>query len=183
MTNIYIIICTCLQFRIRIQFQKFNLKKKRLFLVSYNGNYLASKLPRNDWKWRDDWSSQQNCCIWGTENQHAYIEKPTHPTGVTVWCGFWSKGIIGLFFFENEQREAVTVNGVRYRALLNEFLFTKIEEEDIGNIYFQREGATCHTAEGTLTPCFWRSHYQPQSWDRLVISDLWFRLFVGCRQR
>ena len=29
-------------------------------------------------------------------------------------------------------------------------LFTKIEEEDIGNIWFQQDGATCHTAEATL---------------------------------
>ena len=34
--------------------------------------------------------------------------------------------------------------------MLNEFLFTKIEEEDIGNIWFQQEGATFHTAEATL---------------------------------
>ena len=34
--------------------------------------------------------------------------------------------------------------------MLNEFLFTKIEEEDIGNIRFQQDGATCHTAEATL---------------------------------
>ena len=45
-------------------------------------------------------------------------------------------GIIGPFFFENEQGEAVTVNGDRYRYMLNEFLFTKIGE-DIGNIWFQ----------------------------------------------
>ena len=32
----------------------------------------------------------------------------------------------------------------------NEFLFTKIEEEDIGNIWLQQDGATCHTAEATL---------------------------------
>ena len=32
----------------------------------------------------------------------------------------------------------------------NEFLFTKIEEEDIGNIWFQQDGATYHTAEATL---------------------------------
>ena len=38
-----------------------------------------------------------------------------------------SRGIIGPFFFENEQGEAVTVNDDRYRAMLNEFLFTKIE--------------------------------------------------------
>ena len=33
---------------------------------------------------------------------------------------------------------------------MNEFLFTKIEEEDIGTIWFQLDGATCHTAEATL---------------------------------
>ena len=33
---------------------------------------------------------------------------------------------------------------------MNEFLFTKIEEEDIGNTWFQQDGATCHTAEATL---------------------------------
>ena len=74
---------------------------------------------------------------------------------------------MGHFFFENEQGKAVTVNGDRYRAMLNEFLFTKIEEENIGNIWFQQDGATCHTAEATfdvLRPVF-EDHedYQPQS--------------------
>ena len=53
-------------------------------------------------------------------------------------------------FLRNEQGEAVTVNGDRYRAMLNEFLFTKIEEKDIGNIQFQQDGAACHIAEATL---------------------------------
>ena len=94
--------------------------------------------------------NKQNCRILGTENPHAYIEKPMHPKRVTVWCGFWSRDITGPFFFENEQGKAVTVNGDRYMAMLNEFLFTKIEEEDIGNIWFQQDGATCHTAEAIL---------------------------------
>ena len=34
--------------------------------------------------------------------------------------------------------------------MLNEVLFTKIEEDDIGNIWFQQDGATCHTAEARL---------------------------------
>ena len=42
------------------------------------------------------------------------------------------------------------MNGDRYRGMLNEFLFTKIEEEDVGNIWFQQDGATCHTAEATV---------------------------------
>ena len=84
--------------------------------------------------------NKQNCSTWDTENQHAYIEKPTHTKRATVWFGFWSRGIIGPFFFETEQVEAVTVNGDRYRDMLNVFLFTKIEEEDIGNIWFKQEG-------------------------------------------
>ena len=54
------------------------------------------------------------------------------------------------YFLENEQGEVVTVNGDRYRAMLNEFFFTKIKEEDIGNIWFQQDGVTGHTAEATL---------------------------------
>ena len=41
--------------------------------------------------------------------------------------------------------------------MLNEFLFTKIEEADIGNIRFQQDGAKCLTAEAThnvLRPVF-----------------------------
>ena len=71
--------------------------------------------------------NKPNCRIWGTENPHAYIEKPTHLKRVTVWCGFWSRDIIGPFFFENEPGETVRVNGHGYRPMLNEFLFTKIE--------------------------------------------------------
>ena len=84
---------------------------------------------------------KQNCCICGTENLHAYIEQPTYPKRVTDWCGLWSRGIIGPFFFENEEAEAVTLNGDRYRAMLKEFLFRKIEEEDIGNIWFKQNGS------------------------------------------
>ena len=57
---------------------------------------------------------------------------------------------MGRCFFENEQGVAVTVNGDRYRLMLNEFLFTKFEEKDCGNIWFQKDDAKCHKAKATL---------------------------------
>ena len=57
---------------------------------------------------------------------------------------------MGYFPSQKKKGKTVIVNGDRSRAMLNEFLFTKIEEEDIGNICFLQHGATCHTAEATL---------------------------------
>jgi len=59
-----------------------------------------------------------------------------HPQRVTVWCGMWSGGIIGPFFFENEEGAAVTVNSVRYRGMLEDLFFPRMEEEDIDDIWF-----------------------------------------------
>ena len=46
--------------------------------------------------------------------------------------------------------------------MLNEFFLRKIEEEDIGNIWFQQDGATCHTFEATLNVL------RPVSEDRII---------------
>ena len=54
--------------------------------------------------------NKQNCRIWGSENP----KKPLYLQRVTVWCSFWAGGIIGPYFFENEARAAVSVNGLRY---------------------------------------------------------------------
>ena len=75
---------------------------------------------------------------------------PTHLKRIIVLWGFSSRGIISPFFFESKQEVNVTVNGNQYRAIWYEFLFTKIKEEDIANIWFQQKGATFHTAEAVL---------------------------------
>ena len=76
---------------------------------------LAKKIIFSDEAHSDPggYENRQNCRIWGTENP--YIGKPMHPKRVTV-----SRGINGLFFIENKQREAVTVNDDRYWAMFNE---------------------------------------------------------------
>ena len=68
----------------------------------------------------------------------------------TVWCGLWSGGIIGPFFFKNDAGATVTVNGIRYRAMINQFLFLKINDINADDICFQQDGVTCHTANETI---------------------------------
>ena len=80
--------------------------------------------------------NKQTCRIWGSENSNVIIEKPVCPQRVTVWCGLWHGGIIGPFFFENEQGATVTINGERYYPMLIEFFFQKIEEGDMDDIWF-----------------------------------------------
>ena len=53
--------------------------------------------------------------------------------------------MIGPFFFENEQGAAVKANGGRYHAMLNKLLFPEIEDDDMDDISFQQDGATCYT--------------------------------------
>ena len=58
--------------------------------------------------------------------------------------GTQNKGIIEPFFFENEQGLAVTANDNRYRAMLNEFLFTKLKWRILATFGFNRT-ALCAT--------------------------------------
>ena len=50
----------------------------------FRGIFLQKKLTRRILATFGGYVNQQNCRIWGTENLHAYIEKPTHPKRVTV---------------------------------------------------------------------------------------------------
>ena len=64
--------------------------------------------------WINGYVNKQNCRIWADTNPHEVHQKQLYPEKVTVWCGFWSGGIIGPYFFENENGSSITVNGVRY---------------------------------------------------------------------
>ena len=78
----------------------------------------------------------------------------TRPKRVTVWCGFWSRGIIGPFFVENEQGEDVTVGPIR-RSLSGHveriFVYKKLKSRILGTFGFKTTALrACHTAEATL---------------------------------
>ncbi|KAF2360319.1 Protein of unknown function DUF4817 [Trinorchestia longiramus] len=69
--------------------------------------------------------NKQNCRIWVSENPREIHEHPVHPLKVTVWCGITSSRTIGPYFFEDVDGNTVTVNGNRYRQMLQEYFFVR----------------------------------------------------------
>lgn len=94
--------------------------------------------------------NKQNCRIWAAENPRTIVEKPLYPQKVTVWCAFFANGIIGPYFFENDTGNSVTVTGERYRAMIVNFLWPQLNAIDVEDLWFQQDGATCHTANATM---------------------------------
>jgi hypothetical protein len=78
----------------------------------------------------DGYVNTQNCRIWAAENPPLIHEKPLHAQRATVLCGFGAGGVIWPYFFENEAGNAVTVNVVRYRNMITEFLWPQLDGMD-----------------------------------------------------
>ncbi|GFT64266.1 hypothetical protein TNCV_5134271 [Trichonephila clavipes] len=53
-------------------------------------------------------------------------------------------------FFKNDEGHNVTVNGDRYRAMITNFFIPELNNHDVEELWFQQDGATCHTARATI---------------------------------
>ncbi|GFW98372.1 hypothetical protein TNCV_1092501 [Trichonephila clavipes] len=59
-------------------------------------------------------------------------------------------GTIGPYFFKNDEGHNVTVNDDRYRAMITNFFIPELNNHDVQELWFQQDGATCHTARATI---------------------------------
>ncbi|GFT31929.1 uncharacterized protein TNCV_3467971 [Trichonephila clavipes] len=100
--------------------------------------------------WLNGYVNKQNCRIWSEANPQVYVETPLHPEKLTVWCALWAGGIIGPYFFKNDEGHNVTVNGDRYRAMITNFFISELNNHDVQELWFQQDGATCHTFRATI---------------------------------
>ncbi|GFW09696.1 transposable element Tc3 transposase [Trichonephila clavipes] len=100
--------------------------------------------------WLNGYVNKQNCRIWSEANPQVYVETPLHPEKLTVWCALWAGGIIGPYFFKNDEGHNVTVNGDRYRAMITSFFIPELNNRDVQELWFQQDCATCHTARATI---------------------------------
>ncbi|GFX10918.1 pro-Pol polyprotein [Trichonephila clavipes] len=60
--------------------------------------------------WLNCYVNKQKCRILSEANPQVYVETPLHREKLTVWCALWAGGIIGPYFFKNDEGHNVTVN-------------------------------------------------------------------------
>ncbi|GFX05673.1 uncharacterized protein TNCV_3197901 [Trichonephila clavipes] len=130
----------------------FHQPKKATQTVSFSGCNGVSIYTYGDEShfWLNGYVNKKNCRIWSEANPQGYVETPLHPEKLTVWCAVWAGGIIGPYFIKNDEGHNVTVNGDRYRAMITNFFIPELNNHDVQELWFQQDGATCHTARATI---------------------------------
>ncbi|GFU63825.1 uncharacterized protein TNCV_3496371 [Trichonephila clavipes] len=53
-------------------------------------------------------------------------------------------------FFKNDEGHNVTLNGDQYRAMITNSFIPELNNHDVQELWFQQDGATCHTARATI---------------------------------
>src|SRR6185437_11847807 len=89
----------------------------------------------------------QNAIFWSDEKPDFVNEVPLHSPKVTAWCAVNSTGIIGPYFYE-ENDQTVTVTKERYVNMLENFFLPELGE--IGAKWYQQDGAPPHTSRLAL---------------------------------
>ncbi|GFX52481.1 uncharacterized protein TNCV_4324971 [Trichonephila clavipes] len=87
------------------------------------------------------------------ERQHGLPNRSnTSKASFTLYREKLTGALYGLVesFFKNDEGHNVTVNGDRYRAMMTNFFIPELNNHDVQELWFQQDGATCHTARATI---------------------------------
>ncbi|GFU71930.1 DUF4817 domain-containing protein [Trichonephila clavipes] len=95
--------------------------------------------------WLNGYVKKQNCRIWSEANPQVYVQRPVTSRKTDCLVRFMVES-----FFKNDEGHNVTVNGDRYRAMITNFFIPELNNHDVQELWFQQDGATCHTARATI---------------------------------
>jgi hypothetical protein len=96
--------------------------------------------------------NKQNCRFWSETNPQRMHQRPLHSPKLVVWAAITSTGVVGPYFYEDERGRAVTVRAANYCDMIRDFLVPALQEfrGDTSRMWFQQDGATCHTANVSI---------------------------------
>ena len=80
------------------------------------------------------------------------LQRPLHSVKCTAWVAMSKHGIIGPYWFEDDDGQSQTINKEHYMAVLNKYWASLGRRRGVlrASQWFQQDGATPHTANETL---------------------------------
>ena len=108
-------------------------------------------------------NSKNNIFCGSTPPEHC-LQNPLHSVKCTAWAAISKHGIIGPFWFEDDNERSVTINTERYVQVLGKFWTEHGRRRGVVRVlqWFQQDGATPHTSNESLA---WLQQCFP---DRLI---------------
>ena len=85
--------------------------------------------------------NRHNTRIRGLRNPVQIHEHERDTSKLIIWCAISSAGLIGPFFFRDQEGHSVNVNGDNYLSMLQEFL---LHVANMQQAIFQQDGASAH---------------------------------------
>ncbi|KAJ4446563.1 hypothetical protein ANN_13260 [Periplaneta americana] len=71
--------------------------------------------------------NKQNFRYWAPHNPRQLHQYPLYSNKVTMWGAVSSSGVMGPYFFEDDDGRAITVNSVRYFAMMETFVAHELQ--------------------------------------------------------
>lgn len=111
--------------------------------------------------------NSRNYRHWATERPDEVIQRNLHVQKATAWVALSARGVIGPFWFCDENGATVTVTADRYISVLGQFWRSlgRFCGHERANQWLMQDGATPHTAKRVIK--WLRDHF-----DERVISRL-----------
>lgn len=141
-------------------------KEKRVVMCQWFSEKIEEEPDFLDDLWTSDEAhftleghvNSKNNVFWGSEPPNEVLQRPLHSKKCTAWVALSKHGIIGPFFFEDAQENAVTITKERYLEVLHKFweeLGVRNRRRGANRVkrniqWFQQDEATPHTATVTL---------------------------------
>ena len=108
--------------------------------------------------------NSKNNIFWGSTPPEHCLQRPLHSVKCSAWVVISKHGIVGPFWFEDDNERSVTINTERYVQVLDKFWTALGRRRGIVRVlqWFQQDGATAHTLNESLA---WLQQRFP---DRLI---------------
>ena len=108
--------------------------------------------------------NSKNNIFWGSTPPEHFLQRSLHSVKCTAWVAISKHGIIGPFWFEDDNERSVAINAERYVHVLDKFWTALGQRRGVIRVlrWFQQDGATPHTSNESLA---WQQQRFP---DRLI---------------